>query len=574
MTYQEGNIYGVQRVEEIKPRSKKDMVLSSAALAGQGAQIGSILGGPVGMAAGAIIGGGVGLIVNRQGKLEEERQMRSQQQYNRYVGSLDDRALPNQQVVGGQDYHIPMGEHGMKANRYLLAEIEGDGSGKASGAGEIVTDRNYNVKQVASGAPTHEEGGKKVQLNDGDIVFPTQGSKESERKILSAISRYKLRGDGRAKKYLDAEVSKLPTAEENGSNKFPDGKQPGDDHFLERRGAPYLNDGPDPWDNFDISGESKSPEKDPWDTLFERSKRWSPEELQSYANENKLNWTDIPEQAQRRGVEIGDLGKGSSDQSKNWGPLTAGYFSSKPAELATVPSKTDGLLSTGKIAPQKLAPMEETPIDVGYNFLMDEGDSSKLSAGGGHENLLKYASSAYNIVKGMEPAEQVTRRNMSFDPYEYKDTSHAQRQAILENRNYMSRYLGGRVDRMGSQATQGQVSAQHLGQMGAVNERESAQQNQVKHMNTDLTDRNRGINFEWANRYDEMDAQNRAAKQKFLGTGLAEASELGQMYEQRQYMKDRNAKQYDIQDKTIGVMGTPNFRYNQDWWTGPQYTKE
>lgn len=596
------NIYGVQKVEEINPRGKKDVAMGTGAMALQGAQMGSTF-GPWGTAIGAVAGGAAGFIKGSEARNKEKMIRQSQDKYNDFVDGLSQRDVRSQNRVPGQDYYIPQAKYGMKNNRYSMAEIEGDGTGPG-GAGEIVTDKNYNIKHVASGAPKHEEGGKKVPLAEGDIVFPTQNNKDKERQILSAVQRYKLNGDPNAKKYLDSEKDKLP--EDKSKGEYPDGTK----HFLEMDGIPRndfddvdefnLNSDPEvnlsssiAWDTFEMiddpSDVTSSPQaintgasitngqNNPWDILFNKEKKWEPGELQEYARKNNLNWNDINSEADRRGVEVGDIGKGNSNNINNWGPLTAEYFSAedKPAPAQHSPAARTNqptIVDPGQIEERTYyAPGVEEAEDLEAGFNLDDTEGYRDT---NHINPMKYASSAYNTMKGLEPAEQVTRRNFYQEPYDYKDLSHSQRSAVQENRNYMANLADNRVDRMGSLGTLGQISAQHLRQMEGINENEANREFQVNNMNTDLRNRSNSVNFDWANRYDEMDAMNRAAKERYLGTATTEMAELGQVNEQKKYMQDRNRKQYEMDQKTLGIMGTNNFQYNPNgWWEGPQYKR-
>ena len=115
-------------------------------------------------------------------------------------------------------------------NKYETAEIEGDGSGSAiNGIGEIHVDKNYNIKNVANGGKRHEDGGFEIDnLEDTDIIFPTQNSKKEYDKVLNLINRYKLRRDPRAKKELDRMRDRLPSDEDYGydegnAKQYPEG---------------------------------------------------------------------------------------------------------------------------------------------------------------------------------------------------------------------------------------------------------------------------------------------------------------------------------------------------------------
>lgn len=218
------NIYGIQRVPETEVRNGFDIASTTTGAAAQGAKIGSQF-GPLGAGIGALAGGAMGFFGAEVGQKQEELMLQGDQAHNKFVNNLEGRNLRTNNMVRAQ------ASRGLFSNKYMMAEIEGDGSRKyQEGIGEIHVDKNFNVKTIASGAPTHEEGGMDVLMEEGDVVFPTQGDKSKFQKVLSAIKRYKLNGDSKAKTFLEKERDKLPTDEDygyskSGKNMYPDGVQ-------------------------------------------------------------------------------------------------------------------------------------------------------------------------------------------------------------------------------------------------------------------------------------------------------------------------------------------------------------
>ena len=209
------NIYGVQKRPEQDVRSGLDIALGASNTAATGAQIGNkVMPGGVGAAVGGAAGLLFGLEQQRQGKIKEEIQKDSDVAYNKFADSLSGRVAQTQYMSPVQ------AKKGIKSNKYQIGEIEGDGSGDPNGLGEIHTDKNYNVKNIPNGGKSHEEGGVKVQMEEGDIVFPTQGNKQMYDKVMGLISRYK-RGDSNAKNQLEKIRQSLPSDAD--SQKYNDG---------------------------------------------------------------------------------------------------------------------------------------------------------------------------------------------------------------------------------------------------------------------------------------------------------------------------------------------------------------
>jgi len=230
----QGNVYGVQKLEETDVRSDLDMAMGATSAMAQGAQIGSQF-GPWGTAAGAVGGLALGVAGQKKGlRLEEERKVITDSQ-REFVDNLEGRDFRENTLVRAQ------ARYGMnKKGRYdnvesaEVVEIEGDGSGSPNGIGEIHVDKNYNIKNIAKGSQRHEDGGHVVNnLEKDDIIFPTQNSEKEYNRIMGAIKKYKLNGDSRAKKYLDKKRDKLPTDEDYGYNsdtnkEYPDGFKGGE----------------------------------------------------------------------------------------------------------------------------------------------------------------------------------------------------------------------------------------------------------------------------------------------------------------------------------------------------------
>jgi hypothetical protein len=186
-------------------------------------------------------------------------------------------------------------------------------------------------------------------------------------------------------------------------------------------------------------------------------------------------------------------------------------------------------------------------------------------------NALKYASVFNNLRMGSKPAEEVARRTINYDNYDYRDTSDNKRQSSIENRNYMTRAFMQRADRSGSQGTGSQISAQHLRHMEDINSGEADKQLGVLNMNTQLRNQGRYQNLEISRQDDDKDAQNRAAKQKYLDTAASETAQLAQIAEQQAYMRDRNRKQDIVQTIALKNTGSQNFRYDTKDLSGPKY---
>ena len=150
------NAYGIQKVKETKPRSGGDIAGATLAAGAKGAAMGAKF-GPWGAAA---VGGGMMLAeyANQDAaQFNEERAYSQDTVYNRGVDSMNRMAVDQDHAL------VKQARYGMKNDgRYETVEIEGDGSGGGEGIGEIHVDKNYNIKNIAKGSPSHEDGGHVV----------------------------------------------------------------------------------------------------------------------------------------------------------------------------------------------------------------------------------------------------------------------------------------------------------------------------------------------------------------------------------------------------------------------------
>jgi len=115
--YNSNNIFGIQKTEEVTPRSNLDMVLGASGAASQGAQLGSSF-GPWGAGIGAGVGFAAGLAGQQASKNIERRQYDAAKSYNRFVYNLEGRLPQNENMVPTQ------ARNGYVSSSQEIAEIE------------------------------------------------------------------------------------------------------------------------------------------------------------------------------------------------------------------------------------------------------------------------------------------------------------------------------------------------------------------------------------------------------------------------------------------------------------------
>lgn len=614
------NIYGIQKVEETNVRSNRDVAMSSTGAMSQGSEAGSEIAGSGGAMVGAVVGLGVGLYANKQAKKEEKRLRTAQQGYNKFVGSMAGRAARSQQVVG------PQAKKGMVSKgRYQVAEIEGAGAGKV---GEIHTDKNFNIKTVANGAPKHENGGVTVSVKEGDIIFPTQGKDKDYRSVMRDIKRYKM-GDSKAGKRLRARRDKLPKDSdyefEDGGVVDVQGNSDDPKPFI-----PYADQSRNETFGFDPETYSEESPLNPNNKLEAQAKESNldPAKVKEFVDENKNLIREVNKKGNYKKLETRlkaydidpkqfqdhldkTVGGGSNiTGAAGIGPKVS-EATSKLVNMyeegdATLADSTAGPLdafSSPDTVPKKPPLDEEEPTgfkgtgldpsavlnqtDADISALFDSDTPMRINTIDTEDedspikdaitsaikdkvgrdsrgNPLKRANIFANLALGTSPAEQVTRRNFLPEEAKYRDLSHNARQANVENRNFQTRRGERQTSRSTSLGTNAQVNAQYMRQAQEINEREAGRQYQTDMGNLGLRNQAKETNFNMAHRYDEQDAQNRAAKQKFLSQAAAETATLAQYDEQRGYMMDLDAKKLAQDKESMQYVGSKYFTYDED----------
>jgi hypothetical protein len=552
------NAWGMGKVEDDLQRSTGDIALSTSAGALQGAQAGMAFGGPIGAGVGAAVGAGAMLYANLEGKADEQRQEAAARSRNTGIDNLAGRAAMRTDRITPAQL-----EYGMNMSRYdedVRAEVEG-GRHYDMG-GEIVVDKNFNEKFDATGYPTHEEGGVDLNLKEGDIVFPTQNSKEKYRKIKRALRKYKMSGDKNSKeyKYLVKERDKLPTDEDYAEQ----------EELMASQGMRMYPNG---------SGgvlPPMNPSTRDFETNEERRKRLEREARQREREETQQLRRD------RRHLRENERFHDTSQKAERFGTIRDKFRKKEKLMTDGVPVLEEweskkrlkdyvgDVFDTGKAGEQEGQPQVkpeqiqgftpdqkpkaqpkggETNTNLGIanksKDVAESGGAGKAADQIGlYNNPLKYASVIKNTIEGTEAAHKETRRYLEADPYEYRDTSAAKRRAAMEQRNAQMRMLQGRVDRSGSLGTNAQLTSQYMGQMEAINEAEAAKQLATDQANTQLMNQISQANTQLDIGYDEKDLQNEAARQAFASTAAAEAAELAQYDEQRRYMRDLDQRQF------------------------------
>jgi len=587
------NYYGVQKTPETKVRGGAEMGTGVIGGMGTGAQLGMKTGNPYLTAIGAVAGGMISASAQVSGRAAEKRQADAEGSRNMFIEDLQKQKGSQYEYIGVQ------AKKGLKARYDSKVEVE-----SLNGIGEIVLDKNKNIKYVSTGDKPHTEGGDKLPftLKKGDSVIPTQGDTKAQEKVLSLVKRFKIKGDRMAGKELDNIIDKLPSEEDYGyeegeTKKFYAGRggerpkgidDPNSEMYI---GRYYTKDStpqvPQEVGQNLIGAKPNLNSTAPTSTSINTKPLGA--NITSKAGFGK-DYTGNAYQMNNESGEVSYIKKGKDKyEMANPDEATAikrNIFGVKPhieqnlssqglstssvpntTSITTKPSTSDYSGINPETGNRYTSLEEYQGVDKTY---------SSIPTMKNRQDPTKYASAISNMIQGAAPAERTERRSYTPNDMRYKDMSAEQRAAIVEQRNASLGSLRGRGLSAGQeQAYASQIGAQAIRESGKVNALEAQRYDQVNNANIQSRNQAGAMNTQMAARYDEIDAQNRAAKQAYTDQGIKDISQFGQVNENKRYMMDRDAKAYAMQDKALDLTGSEHFKIeNKENWGNVVYKQD
>ena len=106
----------------------------------------------------------------------------------------------------------------------------------------------------------------------------------------------------------------------------------------------------------------------------------------------------------------------------------------------------------------------------------------------------------------------------------------------------------------------GQIGGRYLGKMEEVNEREAQRSDEMQKYNAANRIQAAQSNLGLALQYDTQDAQNRAMRQNYINAAAQETAQIGDISEQRNYMIQRDNKDYQMEKTRFKYLGTENMK--------------
>jgi len=181
---------------------------------------------------------------------------------------------------------------------------------------------------------------------------------------------------------------------------------------------------------------------------------------------------------------------------------------------------------------------------------------------------LRYTNVLNNLSMGSSPLDKVTRRFYNPEELKYQDLSHAQRRAITENRNYQGSMMRGKGLSAGQQqGYSSQLGSRFLGGMEQINEREAQREADFSIRNIGARNQAQLQNIGFANQYDMFDDQAEAVRENYKGEAMKELADLSESETRDLYKRDKDVRDFYIQNKSLPLTSTNAYFINPDDWS-------
>lgn len=564
-------VSGLQDIAVPEQGSYSNVLSSTSSLASAGSQFG-LVGGLIGGAAGL----GLGLLNKNKQDAANERAK---------TVNLDNKM--NRAYAGDEDttnQGMQRFKNGGKVKTKVI-EIEGKKTP------EIHTDKNFNVKNL--GTTPHSKGGDKVEAEEGDIVFNTQNSLAKFNRIATHLQE----GNKAA---LIKEKNKLP--EDKGMK-----NQTGNKGVKKEKPFHYNSYGDKVYDEgYQVrtqpSTSSKRPTNPnkPLDVFGVRNfftpKPFTPDAR--LADGSSMKAGDKPFESVKPTVKPTET-------------FNAGYKLPGKVFPTTSSNKAPtGTKTTGKIV-RKTTPISQalnTPTQVGKftpNQNMDEPDLSDLknrktldqvaesakgmkpldaisspskttsptststpsSSGNKANTALQFAGVANNLFQGLKGERPVDETYVNPQTIKYNDRSQGLRNqsngmmnAQISNARALS---GGNVGNLRANASAARID--NLTRQGGIDEREQSRADAIQAQNVGIKNQAMEVNANRKDRYQDMNAANRAAKTAYIDQAASDISKYGQLKQQEGYLRSRDDKALAAENAGLKALNnTSQFKYGRD----------
>ena len=211
---------------------------------------------------------------------------------------------------------------------------------------------------------------------------------------------------------------------------------------------------------------------------------------------------------------------------------------------------------------------DPTMPDSGISSGLDDApakDGSNLKGLAG--NALGYmgtsASAINNLITGYGEDDKVARNYYTPEKQKYQKLSGTAKKENLENRNAALLASRGKGQTAGTMEGMNRaISGQYTKANERINEKENFRFYQNEAQNTQAENQAQMANLQLTNKYNEQDAQNKAAGKRYVDQGWSEVSTMAQLGVQENNLKRRNDAQDKMDAETVRMLGTGDMYYD------------
>ena len=228
------------------------------------------------------------------------------------------------------------------------------------------------------------------------------------------------------------------------------------------------------------------------------------------------------------------------------GPLVMESFKLK--EEGNLKKNTDPTMSDSNYKSE----LSDAPVKEGFDW---QGAIGKVGT---------TASAINNLITGYGEDDKVARNYYTPEEQKYKDRSDPSRKAAMEASRAGKLMTRGKGTTFGQQEGSSRAYAgQEMKQMEKINNYENQRFDQVQAQNTQSRNQAQMANLQLTNKYNEQDAQNKAAGKRYIDQGWSDVSTMSQFGLQASNLAKRNAKQDKLDAETIRIaIGTGDMYYD------------
>jgi len=188
------------------------------------------------------------------------------------------------------------------------------------------------------------------------------------------------------------------------------------------------------------------------------------------------------------------------------------------------------------------SPVQSTASTQTTSGILDGGTTSANK--NGLSNLTQFAGVANNIFQGIKKEPAIDEKYYDPEKLKYTDRSQNLRNQSNQSMNASianARSLsGGNIGNLRANAASARLS--NLSTQSGIDEREQSRADAIANQNTEISNQAKQVNLGRRDTYQQLNMQNRAAKQAYLDQAASDIGQYGMSQREEAYMRSRDDK--------------------------------